>query len=85
MSKKVSRALERKTKMQERIEKMEREMKELESKAFEEVGKFLFKEWEINSEVDSSIIFEAITLLKGDAIAHFNSDEVAVEVGKLEE
>ena len=85
MSKKVSKAMERRSKMQERMDKMEKEMKELEAKAFEEVGKFLFKEWEINGEVDSAIIFEAITLLKDDAISHLNSDEVSIEMGKSEE
>ena len=84
MPKNVSRALEKKLKMQERIDKMEKEMKELESKAYEEVGKYLFKTWEINGEVDSTIIFEAIALLKDDAMVHLNSDKVSIEMGKSE-
>ena len=85
MSKKVSKVLDKKNKMQEKILQLEREMKELEQKAFEEVGRFVFKEWEIDNEVDSKTIYKLITHLKDQAQEFMLSDEMNEDMGKSEE
>lgn len=67
MSKKVETALKRKAKMQERMEKMEQDIKELEEKAERELGKFIMKEWEVEDDYDSEMVLEVITELKDQA------------------
>lgn len=75
MSKKVQSALTRKAKMQERLEKMERDIKELEEKAQIELGKFIIKEWEIKDDKDSEQVLEVIKTLKEDAKELLNNPD----------
>ncbi|TCP24459.1 hypothetical protein EV207_12519 [Scopulibacillus darangshiensis] len=72
MANKVSKAMERKAKMQERIEKMEKEMKELEVKAQQDIGAFVLKTWDIQD--DSEKVFEVITSLKDQANKLLNNE-----------
>ena len=82
MSKKVQRVVERKNKMEEKILKMQEEMKELERKAFEEVGRLVFKEWEIGPDVDSEIVIQIISELKDEAQSLLMNEET--QMGKNE-
>ena len=85
MSKKVQRVVDRKNKMEEKILKMQEEMKELERQAYEEVGRLVFKEWEIGADIDSEIVIEIITSLKEEARSLLMNDEVQLGKNELEE
>ncbi|WP_432356101.1 hypothetical protein [Sporosarcina sp. A2] len=85
MSKKVQRVVDRKNKMEEKILKMQEEMKELERKAYEEVGRLIFKEWEIGADVDSEVVIDIISSLKEEAQKLLLSDEVHLGKSELEE
>ncbi|MBE3102831.1 MAG: hypothetical protein IMZ40_01165 [Bacilli bacterium] len=85
MTSKISKTFERKVKMQEKIEKMEKEIKELELKAQQEIGKFVLSEWEISEELDSEILFDIIRGYKEDVRRKLNSTEYDEKKGKLEE
>lgn len=75
MSLKTSKALSKKKEMQEKIEKMNKEIKELEIKSQQEIGKFLLKEWEIGDDVDSEILFDIIRSYKEDVQKRLNGSE----------
>ncbi len=67
MSTQAKNALKRKVKMQEKMKEMEDKIKELEEKAQIELGKYIIKEWDIQDDYDSEMIFDVITALKEDA------------------
>lgn len=67
--------LEKKSEMQDRIKKMQKEMKGLEEKAQIELGKYLIKEWEIKDSNDSEQVLEVIKTLKEDAKELLNNSD----------
>lgn len=75
MATKTSKALSKKKEMQEKIDKMNKEIKELEIKSQQEVGKFLLKEWEIDDDVDSEILFDIIRSYSEDVKQRLNGSE----------
>lgn len=81
----MQRVVDRKNKMEEKLLKMQEEMKDLERQAYEEVGRLVFKEWEIGADVDSEIVIDIISSLKDDAQKLLMSDEVQVGKNELEE
>ena len=85
MSLKTSKALSKKKEMQEKIEKMNKEIKELEIKSQQEIGKFLLKEWEIGDDVDSEILFDIISSYKADVQKRLNGSEYEEAKGNYEE
>lgn len=85
MSIKTSKALSKKKEMQEKIEKMNKEIKELEIKSQQEIGKFLLKEWEIGDDVDSEILFDIIRSYKDDVQKRLNGSEYEEAKGNYEE
>lgn len=85
MSKKVQRVVDRKNKMEEKILKMQEEMKELERQAYEEVGRLVFKEWEIGADVDSEVVIDIISSLKEEARNLLMSENVQLGKNELEE
>lgn len=85
MSTKVQRVVNRKNKMEEKIVKMQEEMKDLERQAYEEVGRLVFKEWEISADVDSELVVAIISALKEEAQEILMGDEVQVGKNELEE
>ncbi|WP_186673504.1 hypothetical protein [Sporosarcina sp. BP05] len=85
MSNKVQRIVDRKNKMEEKILKMQEEMKELERQAYEEVGRLVFKEWEIGADVDSEIVIDIISSLKEEAQKLLMNDNVHSGKNELEE
>lgn len=85
MATKTSKALSKKKEMQEKIEKMNREIKELEIQSQQEIGKFLLKEWEIGDDVDSEILFDIIRSYKEDVKNRLNGSEYDEAKGNSEE
>lgn len=75
MSKKVQNALTKKAKMQERLDKMQKDIKELEETAQIELGKYLIKEWDIKDDNDSEQVLEVIKALKEDAKGLLNNPD----------
>lgn len=84
MSLKTSKALSKKKEMQEKIEKMNKEIKELEIKSQQEIGKFLLKEWEIGDDVDSEILFNIIRSYKEDVQKRLDGSEYQEAKGSSE-
>ena len=85
MANKTSKALSKKKEMQEKIDKMNKEIKELEIKSQQEIGKFLLKEWEIGDDVDSEILFDIIRSYKEDVQKRLNGSEYEEAKGNYEE
>lgn len=75
MSKKAQNVLSKKVKMQERLDKLEKEIKELEEQAQIELGKYLIKEWEIKDDKDSEQVLEVIKVLKDQAKELLNNSD----------
>ena len=71
-------------KMQERMDKLEQELKELELQSQQEIGKFLLKSWEIDNEDDSEKLFEVIEEMKSQALNLLKQKE-SQGMGKSEE
>lgn len=85
MTVKTSKALQKKKEMQEKINKMNKEIKELETKSQQEIGKFLLKEWDIQDDVDTEILFDIIRSYSDQVKARLSGNEFEEEKGKLEE
>jgi len=68
MANQAKSAMDKKSKKQSQIEKLQREVKELEEKSQMELGKYIMKKWNINSEEDSEKVFSVIDSLKDQAI-----------------
>ena len=85
MTNKTSKALSKKKEMQEKIDKMHKEIKELEIKSQQEIGKFLLKEWEIGDDIDSEILFDIIRSYKEDVQKQLNGSEYEEAKGNYEE
>ncbi|MDJ0333283.1 hypothetical protein [Planococcus sp. S3-L1] len=85
MTAKTSKALQKKKEIQEKIEKMNKEIKSLEIKSQQEIGKFILKEWEIDDDVDSDILFEIIRSYSEDVKRRLSGNEFVEEKGKQEE
>lgn len=67
MANQAKNAMERKSKKQSQIDKLQKEIKELEEKSQMELGKYLMKEWEIEGDEDSEKVFDVIDSLKEQA------------------
>lgn len=74
MSKQGQKALAKKQDMQEKIKEMEAKVKEYEEQAEKELGKYLLKQWEVRSDVDSGKVYEVIDLLKDEAKKYLTED-----------
>lgn len=85
MTVKTSKALQKKKEMQEKIDKMNKEIKSLEIKSQQEIGKFILKEWEIDDNVDSHILFKIIRSYSEDVKRRLSGNEFEEEKGKQEE
>ncbi|MGE6370584.1 hypothetical protein ACQKDB_15770 [Planococcus kocurii] len=85
MTVKTSKALQKKKEMQEKIDKMNKEIKSLEIKSQQEIGKFILKEWEIDDNVDSDILFKIIRSYSEDVKRRLSGNEFEEEKGKQEE
>jgi len=80
MSKQAIKALDKKQKMQERIKEMEAEIKDLNDKAEQEIGKYILKKWNVGN--DTGKVFEAIDALTDQANELLKDDD---DMGKYEE
>lgn len=85
MTAKTSKALQKKKEMQEKIDKMNKEIKSLEIKSQQEIGKFILKEWEIGDDIDSEILFDIIRGYSEDVKRRLSGNEFDEEKGKQEE